>query len=419
MWSPVETECDWFSDRETENVELRPGCNAGDLNRQPWIGVVKISTISMYQLAINFHDISYKMADGRTYSAVDSTIVRIRTDAGLEGWGEICPWGPTYLPEFAEGARAAITLLAPHLLGADPTNVGEVYNILNRELPGHFYAKSALDLACWDILGKACNKPVYALLGGHLVNEVPLASAIFNGPAEQMIGRINTRRAEGYRHFSTKPSGEPVRDIRLYGTIADQMAEGELYIADANQSWSLLDTLKIVPHLERLGYLIEQPCETYSECLKVRRMCSIPMILDELIIEGDDLALISRDNAADVVQLKVSRIGGLTPAKRMLDFCLIAGLSVIWATSGGSEISDAAVTQLALATPKQRCVAIWSCREFSPNDRFAAGGPIAKGGRATMPELLNPDFPEPQSYGLGVQPDIDRLGRPIAEFGIS
>jgi len=359
----------------------------------------------MYHLEIPFHDTAYKMADGRKHSSVNSTIVCVQTDEDIEGWGEICPWGTSYLPEFSAGARAAISLLAPYLVGSDPRNVAARYADMEQELPGHFYAKSALDIAMWDILGKTCNLPIHALLGGKLVGEVPLASAVFNGPVPEMLERINNRRLQGYQCFSTKPSGNLLDDIRLYQAIVEQEQPGEVYIADANKAWSLIDAQKLAPKLERLGLILEQPCSTYTECLKVRRSASIPMILDELIIDDDNLAAVARDDAADAVQLKVSRVGGLTAAKRMLDFCLVSGLSVVWATSGGCEISDAAVMHLAHTTPPQRLIATWSCREFS-SDTFADGGPTIVNGQA----FLN------DSPGLGVQPDRHRLGSPIASW---
>ena len=86
---------------------------------------------------------------------MDDTIVRIDTDEGIVGWGETCPFGSNYLDAFALGARAGIGELAPGLLGADPSQPRVIYELMNRNLLGHPYVKHAIDMACWDILGKA------------------------------------------------------------------------------------------------------------------------------------------------------------------------------------------------------------------------------------------------------------------------
>src|SRR4029079_4200535 len=114
------------------------------------------------------------MSSGRVVNRLPSTVVRITTRDGVEGFGEVCPLGSTYLPAFAEGARAAIRELAPALIRADPTNLADVHRRLDDALCGHDYAKSALDIACWDAFGRIVGQPVAALLGGVLQRELPL-----------------------------------------------------------------------------------------------------------------------------------------------------------------------------------------------------------------------------------------------------
>ena len=134
---------------------------------------MKIKKIALYQVDIPL-SVEYKVSGGRVRTSQDSTVVSIETDEGITGWGESCPWGTNYLPAFATGARAGIAELAPHLIGLNPCWLGDINEVMDKELVGHPYVKTALDMACWDILGKKCGVPVYELMGGLLVKDLPL-----------------------------------------------------------------------------------------------------------------------------------------------------------------------------------------------------------------------------------------------------
>ena len=115
---------------------------------------MKISKISVFQVNLPLHEGSYNWAGGKSVKVFDSTVVRIETDEGIIGHGEVCPLGPVYLPAYAEGARAGIQVLAPALLGQDPTQLVKLNRHMDATLKGHPYVKSAIDMACWDILGR-------------------------------------------------------------------------------------------------------------------------------------------------------------------------------------------------------------------------------------------------------------------------
>ena len=141
-----------------------------------------IERIDVFGYELTYAHGDYVMSSGRVVNRLPSTVVRITTRDGVEGFGEVCPLGTTYLPAFAEGARVAIRELAPALIGADPTNLADVHRRLDDALRGHDYAKSALDIACWDAFGRIVGQPVAALLGGVLQRELPLYVAIPLGP---------------------------------------------------------------------------------------------------------------------------------------------------------------------------------------------------------------------------------------------
>ena len=155
--------------------------------------VVKIRGIRAYQADLPLHEGSYNWSGGKSVSVFDSTIVAIETDEGVTGYGEVCPLGPFYLPAYAEGARTGITELAPHLIGEDPTQLLPLNRYMDAVLKGHPYVKSAIDMACWDILGKAANQPVCTLLGGRYGADFTLYRAISQGSPDEMAESVAVR----------------------------------------------------------------------------------------------------------------------------------------------------------------------------------------------------------------------------------
>src|SRR5260221_7837027 len=110
---------------------------------------MRIRTITAYQVDLPLHEGSYNWSGGKAVSVFDSTVVRVETDPGVTGHGEVCPLGPAYLAAYAKGARTGIAELAPHLIGADPTQLGQLNHRMDAALKGHPYVKSALDMAGW------------------------------------------------------------------------------------------------------------------------------------------------------------------------------------------------------------------------------------------------------------------------------
>ena len=127
---------------------------------------MRITRILVYQVDLPLREGSYSWSGGKSLQVYDSTVVRVETDSGLIGHGEVCPLGPAYLPAYAAGARAGLAELGPHLIGQDPTRVGVMNRLMDQRLKGHPYAKSAIDIACWDLLGLSAGLPVSVLLGG-------------------------------------------------------------------------------------------------------------------------------------------------------------------------------------------------------------------------------------------------------------
>lgn len=359
---------------------------------------MKITAISLYQAPIAFSGQPYRLSGGRSYGALDTTLVRIDTDQDVSGWGEICPWGRSYLPEFAEGARTALQVMMPDLIGLNPCNPSAVNAAMDQLLMGHLYAKAAIDIACWDVFGKASGQPVHALLGGQQSARIPLLCSLYNGPPDDMTTRVAAARERGIKSFSAKASGDVTRDIEAFAALAGCRLPDETFILDANGGWSVPTALSVLQTVDGMGFLVEQPCATITECVRVKRRLVSPMILDESAVTSDDLMRIVTEDAADALHVKISRVGGITRARMFRDFCAVANLPTFWEASGGSALADAAAANVALSAPPGMPHKFWSCQEFHTNT-FCTGGPAFANGAVTLS-----DRP-----GLGVDVDASQL----------
>ena len=327
----------------------------------------------------------------------------METDTGITGYGEFCPLGSAYLPAFPEGARAGIAMLAPSLLGADPTQLSAVNELMDRELLGHPYVKSPLDMACWDIFGKAAGLPVCILMGGRFGEDVPLYRAISQGPAEEMARKVVQYGEEGYHKFQLKVGGDVEDDIERIRAVAK--ATRGVVIADANTGWLAHEALEVLNATSDVQFYVEQPCRTYEECLSVRARTDHPFILDEVIDGVLPLVRSFSDSAADVVNLKISKLGGLTRARQMRDLCVSLGIAMTIEDTHGSGVVTAAIAHLAHSTPPRY---LFSTTDFNSyvTVKTADGAPERRNGR----------FAASTQPGLGIRPRADVLGEPVAEY---
>jgi L-alanine-DL-glutamate epimerase-like enolase superfamily enzyme len=366
---------------------------------------VKITSISVYRLALPLEH-PYSLSGGRLrVDELDSTLVRLETDAGIEGWGEGCPWGSTYLPAFPAGLRAGIEELAPAVLGANPLRHDVFNRRIDTALPGHPYVKSALDIACYDIVGKAHGLLAADLLGGLVDEPVMVQSSIPTGTPEQMLRALERARAKGYRTHSAKIGSGVADDIQTIRAIDGALELGESMTFDVNRAWLPDDAIRVLSATADVDAYFEEPCATYDESLSVRRRTSQPMILDETIKTYGDAHRAIADRACEAIGLKINRVGGLTKARKIRDLCVEAGIRMNIEETGGTSLADTAAVHLAQSIPASHRKATWLCHEMLVVD------PIDGGARNLDGTTNVPDAP-----GLGAEPDRDVLGDPVAVY---
>jgi L-alanine-DL-glutamate epimerase-like enolase superfamily enzyme len=366
---------------------------------------MRIRRIAAYRVDLPLKEGSYRWSGGKSVDVFDSTIVRVETDTGLVGHGEVCPLGPFYLPAYAGGVRAGIAELGPHLIGEDPTQLGRLNRRMDAALKGHPYVKSGIDIACWDILGQAAGLPVCTLLGGRYGDDFVLYRAISQQSPDEMAAKVAGYRAEGYRRFQLKVGGDPDTDIARIKAVSALLGPGETLVADANTGWLMHQAARVVRAVHEIDVYIEQPCLSYEECLATRRRTDHPFVLDESIDGIDVLMRAYADAAMDVVNLKISKLGGLTKTRQARDLCVSMGVAMTLEDSWGGDITTAAIAHLAHSTPTEF---VFSATDFNSyvTVSTAEGAPQRRNGRlaaSTAP-------------GLGITPRMDVLGHPLIDI---
>lgn len=369
---------------------------------------MKIEQIAVYRASLPYAGGVYRLSGGREYTGFDATVVRVTTACGLQGFGESTPFGSNYIAAHAAGVRAGIETMAPALIGCDPRQTDRLYECMDQQLTGHLHAKTAIDVACWDILGKATNMPCWMLLGGSTGVRMPAISSVYAGQPEEMRARVADYRRQGFRGHSIKigatdAEGGPALDAaRIEASLADRV-HGEFYLVDANgglTTESALRMLKLLP--AGLDFVLEAPCATWRETLSLRKRCNRPILLDELVQSDSDVMFGIAQDACDGIGLKISKSGGLTPARRQRDMALAAGMTLSVQDTVGSTIAFSAICHLAQTVPEANLRCILDCRSMVTEQLASFDAPLVDGG------ILAPESP-----GLGLTVDMEVLGEPL------
>lgn len=363
---------------------------------------MKIVSVSAFQVDLPLVEGSYNWSGGKSVEIFDSTVVRIETDEGITGHGEVCPLGPFYLPAYASGVRCGLAELAPDLIGENPLDLICLNQLMDASLKGHPYVKSAIDIACWDILGKATRQPLCTLFGGRQGEDFVLYRAISQEDPQAMKARVEGYKEEGYRRFQLKVGGDPQTDIERIRQVRSILDADDLLIADANTGWSQHSAMRVVKAVDDLDVTIEQPCASYEECLAVRRHTHHPFILDE-VIDGIDILVRARnDLAMDGVNIKISKFGGLTRARQARDLCIELGISMTIEDAWGGDIVTAAISHLAHSTPPDLLLTATDFNSY-------VTVPIAEGA----PRRVEGRMSASSEPGLGIEPIASALGEAV------
>lgn len=360
---------------------------------------MRIIRISIWHVPLTSHE-NYYMAAGKSCVTVESVIVRLDTDAGISGWGEVCPI-PHYLPAYAGGVAPAIQEMAPVILGADAIGPEAFMARVDAHLIGHGYAKSPIDMAVWDINAKAAGVPLCQLLGGQFTDRLPLYHSITCVAPDEMRRMAKEAKDAGMTQFQAKLGADDdwLADVERLKTVREVVGDGPIVYGDWNCGSTKQVAIRVGRAVNDLDIMLEQPCETLEECASVKRATGLPMKIDENAKSPADIIRGNELDCMDVVALKISKFGGLSAARRARDLCVHFGTRMCVEDTWGSDIVTAAALHLGASTQQQYVMNVCDLSSYV-GPRIAPDGPLRNDGRIAVPT----------GPGLGVTPDLDLLG---------
>lgn len=359
---------------------------------------MRIIKVEAFSISVPYR-LKTAIASGEIPDRSGQVVVRIRTDEGLVGIAEV---GPLYAHfSTKEEVLGAINgHLIPTVLGEDPFDIAMITARMDRAIPHNTYAKSAIDLALWDLMGKALNVPVYRLLGGKRLDRVPLVWTIFLGEPKAAAAEASRMKAEGFRSFKVKVGIDVRSDVERTSAVREAIGNDCHLWVDANQGYTVKDAIRFARAVERCDLVaFEQPVARYNltGLAEVSHAVSIPVMTDESSHTPEQVIELIRRQAVHMFSHKISRSGGLYRSRQMLAIAEAAAMPVILAASTGS-CSTAAGAHLYAASPVIRYGAelvppLWLERTVREGDLQIQGG-----------ELVVPEGP-----GLGVTLDEEAI----------
>lgn len=363
---------------------------------------MRIIGMDVFAYDLTYAHGEYVMSGGRAAQAQSSTLVRLRTDEGIAGWGEACPLGGTYLPAFPGGIRAALKEMAPCLIGRDPTRITALHEIMNGVLLGQQAAKSPVDIACWDILGKSAGLPVAAMIGGITQESFPLYEAVPLTSPEEMVEFCRRRGEAGISRFQLKVGNDPFEDAARTRAVVEATGGKAFIVADSNGGWNLRQAVVAVREMDGLDVIVEQPCRELADCALVQRMSNLPLSLDECVTGVNEVYRAKFEAGAVAMNIKIGRLGGISGAVRIRDLASELGMIFTLEDVWGGDVASAAIAQVAGSARPDSLMHASFFNDWT-NEHVCGYAPRSENGRGRVP----------QGPGLGVEIDESMLGAPV------
>lgn len=251
-------------------------------------------------------------------------LVRVGTDAGIEGAGE-ATITPRWSGETVWGAKALVDhLLGPLVIGCDPAAVAEIDDRMDKACIHNWFAKSAIEMACWDIQGKAAGKPVYQLLGGpHRPLAITCRFSMGAYEPDRARRRAHELVAEGFETIKVKVGGVPERDVERVRIVREAIGPDRRIVIDANCGWDAGTAIRCVNELAdcRIS-LVEQPTPDgdYAAIARVRREVKPPVMADDMCFNLVHARELIRNEGCDVISVYPGKNGGIRKSKEIADF---------------------------------------------------------------------------------------------------
>ncbi|MFD1206185.1 mandelate racemase/muconate lactonizing enzyme family protein [Sporosarcina contaminans] len=305
---------------------------------------MKITEIEIFAIHLPLHEpfiISYA-----SYDTMPSIIVKLTTDNGMIGYGEAVP-DDHVTGESFEGTFAVLkNTIAPKLIGMNPAHMERIHERMDAEIYGAPAAKAAIDIACYDVVGKALGVPVYDLLGGKYHDEFPITHVLSIGSPEKMAKEAEDRVAEGYRSLKMKVGTDVLGDVKRIEAVRKSVGEEIAIRVDVNQGWvNSSNTLKALNTLEHCSLdWLEQPvkADDIDAMVEIKSKTHVPLMIDEGLKGAREMREIIAKRAADKVNIKLMKCGGIYPAMKLAHMAEMAGIECQIGSMVESSVGSAA-----------------------------------------------------------------------------
>lgn len=367
---------------------------------------MKIREIHLYQYKLPVKNGPYTMSNANVWS-LDTTLVKMIADNGITGWGETCPVGPTYAESHARGAVSALAEMAPGLIGCDLLQPRILQRKMDGLLNGHHYAKAAIDIAGYDILGKKTGLRVADLLGGAVTENVPSYYATGIGSAEEIARLAVEKCAEGYTRIQIKVGGRAVEtDIEVIRKVWESTGGKMRLAVDGNRGWTTRDALRVSRECQHIPFIMEQPCDSVEDLKKIRPQINHAIYMDENSVDLATVIHAVGTNLVDGFGMKVTRIGGLQPMTVLRDICEARNIPHTCDDSWGGDIIAAACTHIGATVSPKLLEGVWLAQPYIEGHYDPVNGIKIENGHIKLPD----------GAGLGIEPDEAIFGDPVATF---
>lgn len=368
--------------------------------------LVQIAEIAVYSHQLPVRGGPFVMASG-SVDELQTTLVRVTADNGAVGWGETCPIGPTYQPSHAGGARAALVEMGPGLIGANPLQATLVHRRMDSLLNGHSYAKAAIDIAAYDLVGKSLGVRVADLLGGAVTERVPSYYASGIGEPDDVAEVAARRAAEGWPRMQVKVGGRAIEiDIEAVRKVWERVGTRMRLVVDGNGGLTARDALRLSRECTDIPFVLEQPCATIEEITSIKSQLNHAVYLDETAVDLATVIRAAGQGLCEGFAMKLTRLGGLRNMATFRDICETWSLPHSCDDAWGGDIIAAACTHIGSTVAPRLNEGVWIAAPYIEGNYDSTNGIAIEDGHIQLPT----------GPGLGVVPDDGIFGEPIAVF---